>query len=81
MSGIILSAVNLNSTHNIENMKCDNNENAIDEIQIDCETEKQTENEQTENSSSRHRSPTTNSSDSNNISIVTLDENDDSTLR
>lgn len=85
MSGIILSAVDLNSSQKNEKVNCD--ENNVDEISVDIETDnidhkntKPRDNNisiENENISTRHRSPTTNSDDSNNISIVTLDEYDD----
>lgn len=79
MSGIVLSAKDLNSFHPNESVKYD--EKPIDEISIDIDNQtcknqnhKSTENQNIPN---RQRSPTQNSIDSNNISIVTLDENED----
>lgn len=81
MSGIVLSAKDLNSFNADEIVKY--NEKVIDEISIDiddqtCKNQNQnhisTENQSIPN---RQRSPTQNSIDSNNISIVTLDENED----
>lgn len=83
MSGIILNAANLNcDAIEIDKQTCGNtntNTTTITNPNLNSNLGNPVIEEDENNlNSNRQRSPTTNSIDSNNISIVTLDENEDS---